>query len=108
MFQIGKPPGPITTIGAALQDRLILGRDDPPSGYVPEVNLAPYGAGDQGVSRRHLAIIRHDNILYIEDLGSRNGSKLNGEALKPEEEYPLNDGDMLMLGGLQMVIWYID
>ncbi len=108
LFQIGQLPGPIVTIGAKVQEQLMLGRDDPPTAYVPEINLTPYGAADLGVSRRHMTILLQDNILYVQDMNSRNGSKLNDESLKPGDQYPLNDGDVLMLGGLQVTVWYVD
>lgn len=50
-------------------------------------------------SRRH-AIIRWDGRqAFITDLGSTNGTRLNGERLAPNRPYALNPGDHLELGG---------
>src|SRR5262245_47832535 len=57
-----------------------------------------YRPDDPLVSRRHLALTLRDGRVWVEDLGSRNGTRLNGEPL--EETLPLDDGDRLDLGGL--------
>jgi two-component system cell cycle response regulator len=51
---------------------------------------------DEGVSREH-ARIRTDGIrLYVEDLGSRNGTFCNGK--KVDAPVPLGDGDKIQVG----------
>jgi ketosteroid isomerase-like protein len=48
---------------------------------------------------RHQAMIRWDgNQARIMDLGSSNGTRLNGRELEPYEYYPLNLGDNVELG----------
>jgi CheY-like chemotaxis protein len=47
------------------------------------------------ISRRHCRFFVCDNQVWVEDLGSRNGTCLNGEPLK--EARPLRDGDSLSL-----------
>jgi pSer/pThr/pTyr-binding forkhead associated (FHA) protein len=50
-------------------------------------------------SRRH-AVIRWDGRqAFITDLGSTNGTRLNGESLTANRPYALNPGDHLELGG---------
>lgn len=50
------------------------------------------------VSRRHAHIfVRHER-LYIEDLGSTNGTYISGARLE-EHAYPLADGDVIAFGG---------
>ncbi|WP_010273525.1 DUF6382 domain-containing protein [Paenibacillus senegalensis] len=48
-----------------------------------------------GVSRIHLEFILDEShaTIYIKDLGSKNGSYLNGEQLIPYQEYELKDQD---------------
>lgn len=51
---------------------------------------------------RHHAIIRWDGYrATITDLGSTNGTQINGRRLEPNQPYPLNVGDRLELGGLE-------
>lgn len=48
------------------------------------------------VSRRHCCIRRHAGSLTVHDLGSRNGTFVNGV---PVRERVLKDGDVLTIGG---------
>jgi len=53
---------------------------------------------DPGVSRRHARLtIEHDGIV-VEDSGSANGTKVNGELLPREERRLLQDGDQITMG----------
>ncbi|HMG56698.1 MAG TPA: sigma 54-interacting transcriptional regulator [Kofleriaceae bacterium] len=52
--------------------------------------------GDFETSRRHLAIRRIASAWVVEDLGSRNGTLVNGERVERAE---LADGDYLEAGG---------
>jgi CheY-like chemotaxis protein len=53
------------------------------------------------ISRRHCVFSLRDDTVWVEDLGSRNGTYLNGERLR--EAQPLRDRDQLGLAGL--VFW---
>ena len=55
---------------------------------------------DGRLSREHLAIECNGDEFFAEDLGSSNGSSLNGESLI--ERMAINDGDKLDLGGLEI------
>ena len=50
---------------------------------------------DESVSRRHAQIVRQDGHWWIEDLGSKNGVKLN---TVPVTREPLHNGDVIELG----------
>ena len=52
------------------------------------------------VSRRHARITRNESTLHIEDLGSSNGTKVNGRRLTPRARHPLGPGDVIHLGGM--------
>ncbi|MFH1263352.1 MAG: FHA domain-containing protein [Pseudomonadota bacterium] len=57
---------------------------------------------DRFVSRRHFQIERQgENVLYIQDLGSRNGTWVNGERVL---RGPLTDGDRVALGPFELTI----
>lgn len=51
-----------------------------------------------GVSRIHLEFIQIENSYGVKDLGSRNGTKLNGETLVPYKIYALNEEDIISIG----------
>ncbi len=59
-----------------------------------------YCPGFQGVSRIHLKLDKRGDTIWITDLNSTNGTGLNGENLKPNEERRLNHGDQIWLAGL--------
>jgi pSer/pThr/pTyr-binding forkhead associated (FHA) protein len=52
-----------------------------------------------GVSRIHLELTHANGEVSAKDMGSRNGSTLNGEAMIPYKTYKLQEGDLLQLAG---------
>ncbi len=81
----------------------IFGRRDPATGAMPDIDLTPFAGYRMGVSRRHAAIrFGDERSLDLWDLGSSNGTFLNGQRLSAHRPYRLHDGDELRLG--QMVI----
>jgi hypothetical protein len=87
-------------IQAHIEDELIVGRAVPGNPEQPDIDLTFYGAIIQGVSRRHLMIIKEGNLLKVADLGSTNGTFLNGVRLQPRQPRLLRTGDRLSLGQL--------
>ncbi len=57
---------------------------------------------DPTVSGDHLAITRHGDVLMAKDLGSSNGTLLNGGKL--EKETRIRDRDVLVLGNTRLQI----
>lgn len=57
---------------------------------------------DSRVSRRHARITADAGELFIEDLGSTNGTRLDGEAIEPGRRAPLADGQTISLGGFEI------
>lgn len=55
---------------------------------------------DANISRRHAAFIRLDDGWAIEDLGSTNGTRLNGS---PVTQARLHDGDVVEMGLSRLV-----
>lgn len=53
-------------------------------------------------SRRHAMITLNDSALTVEDLGSTNGTSLNGNKLSPNVPQPLNAGDTLLFAGFEV------
>ncbi|MGO4109185.1 DUF6382 domain-containing protein [Paenibacillus sp. YAF4_2] len=52
-----------------------------------------------GISRLHLELEREAGTFRAKDLGSRNGSMLNGQTMIPYKSYPLAVGDVIQLAG---------
>jgi hypothetical protein len=50
---------------------------------------------DVTVSRNHALLVRRDDGLYIDDLGSLNGTYVNRRRI---ESHPLEDGDEIQIG----------
>src|SRR5205823_2186097 len=85
---------------------LLLGRNAvDPIGY-PSLNLTRYGAFSKGVSRHHATLYRGKMGLVIEDVGSSNGTRLNGARLEPHKSYQLKSGDQLHLGNLAIALYF--
>lgn len=86
-----------------------LGRINEGQPVSPDIDLGPYRAFENGVSRIHATIKRIDNHAVIADQGSSNGTFVNGVRLKPQVETPLKNGDLIALGKLkfQILLSYI-
>ena len=57
------------------------------------------------VSNNHALLIRRDEGKWmIKDLGSRNGTKVNGYRLDPLKRYIINPGDTIDMGGVEATI----
>ena len=67
-------------------------------GRVADNDLA---IGDTRVSRRHAHVRREDYRYYLEDLGSTNGTWLNGARLS--EPAQLRNGDQVQIAGVLLV-----
>jgi hypothetical protein len=81
---------------------MILGRRDPTTGDSPEVDLTAFAGYRMGVSRRHASLALENDQLNLWDLGSSNGTFINGNRLTPHQPSPIRDGDEVRLG--QMVL----
>src|SRR5439155_8664686 len=72
-------------------DEVLLGRDN-----------ASLGIGDTTVSRRHAVIRPIDDRLEVEDLGSVNGTRVNGIRIRAVTR--LKDGDVIEIGGTALTV----
>lgn len=95
---------PRRQFGLAINDEVSLGRAIVGEAPPDLVDLSPYGAGELGVSRRHLMLRPTATNLFVIDLGSTNGSKRNGRSIGVKTPYSLVDGDSLALGRLRFLI----
>ncbi len=89
-----------------VKKEVILGRVTDFSEGVTYINLTPHGAEEGGVSRRHARLMRDNNAIYLMDLNSTNGTRLNGEPLAASAERRVQDGDEIMLGRLKLYVYF--
>jgi hypothetical protein len=85
---------------------IIVGRSSSGSAIAPDVDLKDRQAADLGVSRMHLAL-RYDpdqKAILVSDLGSANGTYINGQRVLPKEVRALRHGDELRLGRLMLIV----
>jgi pSer/pThr/pTyr-binding forkhead associated (FHA) protein len=85
-----------------VSDDLLIGRKDNARGIFPDVDLGLDGGYDAGVSRRHAILSHQDGVFRIEDLGSANGTFVNGRRLAAQGTTQLANGDELKCGTLLM------
>ena len=57
---------------------------------------------DPRISKLHCAIIRKDDMLYLKDMGSRNGTYLNGKRIR--QPIVIQKDDVIGLGGTKIEI----
>ena len=85
-----------------LAEEVTIGRIDTVSASFPDVDLSGDDALDKGVSRHHAKITRRGCEVFIEDLGSMNGTFVNRKKLTPYLPEALRNGDQLQLGKLML------
>lgn len=99
MLTVTFPNGQTFTLSGDYAD---VGRADVAQNWRPALDVIPFGGGapDLGVSRHH-ARISHDADAYlVTDVGSTNGTYVNGRGVDPNQPAPLHDGDTLSFGAL--------
>jgi hypothetical protein len=84
----------------------ILGREGNDQ-VTPDVDLNAYGAREKGVSRVHAALRRDQKHLLLIDLGSTNGTRINGRPLAAHQAAKVANGDEIRLGKLLLTINFI-
>ena len=86
------------------RNEFTMGRISEGQPIMPDIDLSPYQAYAAGVSRLHAVIKREGARIIFMDLGSANGTYINGKRLPPNVEQVLNHGDVVALGKLKMQI----
>ena len=71
---------------------------------IPDVDLSAYNAYENGVSRLHAVVKLEGEKLTILDLGSSNGTYVNGARILPNTEHPISSGDLVALGKLKFQV----
>jgi len=88
------------------QNEFTIGRFVEGQVITPDVDLNEYEAYDMGISRLHatIRISPEKGKIFVVDLGSANGSSVNGYEIPANSEVPLNHGDVLSLGKFNMKV----
>ncbi len=92
---------PAEAMGLELLGDAVLG-STPEQDPEVHVNLAPWQGDQRGVSRRHALLRPARDKLFIMDLGSTNGTHVNGAPLTTERVQALQPGDLITLGRLHL------
>ena len=92
----GAPGGPVGALVLGDGKRVALGDDPLTIGRLPECDVV---VADKNVSRRHAELRRQDGQIVVVDLGSTNGTRVNGAGIK---ERVLADGDVITVGATEM------
>jgi len=113
-FEITAPPPP-TDVAVALyvmgsgeilplegRSEFTLGRSAEGQPVLPDIDLAPFHAYESGVSRLHASITIGNQQSLATDLGSANGTRLNGLKIPPHKPVPVKHGDIMTLGRLKI------
>lgn len=89
-----------------LKDRkeFTLGRTVEGQPILPDVDLSPFDAFSLGVSRLHAALRIVNKEVVVTDLGSSNGTRVNGQKIVPHVDYPINHGDIIAVGKLKIQV----
>lgn len=83
----------------------VIGRSQPEEIVAPYVDLRALGAeGAQTVSRQHCRLFLEGDALFVEDLGSMNGTRLKGVPLEPGRAYGLTPGDVMHVGDVALTL----
>jgi pSer/pThr/pTyr-binding forkhead associated (FHA) protein len=87
------------TKGSKIGAKIAVKKEEFLIGRSPECHLC---AGSTSISRKHCAIRRDGTKVTIEDLGSRNGTVVNGEKIAGVTE--LHSGDDIVIGSLGFML----
>lgn len=81
-----------------------LGRISKGQSILPDVDLSPYDGYSQGVSRLHATLKVKDGQIYVEDLGSSNGTRINNQKIISHTDKLVQHGDVIALGRFKIQI----
>jgi hypothetical protein len=72
------------------------------------VDLTQFGALELGISRVHAMIRLSKGGYQLIDLESSNGTWLENQRLVPKEPYPLESGNRIRVGRLNLLVFYMN
>jgi serine/threonine protein kinase len=87
-----------------VRNPMLLGRESDAEDYRPDFDMTFYDEGDY-VSRRHARITKGRRGYFITDLGSSNGTTVNGQPLDAGSARLLRNGDRIKVGLVVIQFW---
>lgn len=81
-----------------------LGRVSGNQPILPDIDLTPYQAYEGGVSRLHATIRIDKQAVTVTDLGSANGTRVNGKKVAPHIQQSLHHEDIITLGKFKIQV----
>jgi len=94
-------------IKQTVKEQMLIGRKDEKGGIFPELDLGPYDGLGHGVSRQHALLQARDNRITLQDLGSANGTYINGNVLERGKAFRVREGDMIFIGKMQLQVNFV-
>lgn len=80
-----------------------IGRQDPVTGIEPHIDLTP-ADNQRSISRRHAKIFRRGDKFFLrEEIGTMNGTFINGERVETGVPVEFHDGDELRFGLIKTI-----
>lgn len=80
-----------------------IGRRDPVTGINPDIDLTPADT-QRSISRRHAKIFRRGDKFFLrEEIGTMNGTFINGERVETGVPVEFHDGDELRFGLIKTI-----
>jgi hypothetical protein len=98
------------TIGSAIGklQKVSLIIDATVTAPIPDVDLTRFDADNLGVSRQHIELSWRSGLIYVADMGSTNGTLLNGQRLDAGIERILRDNDVLVIGHMRTIVHFVN
>ena len=90
-------------LGCDLYSDAVIGRD-PSVGEIVDIDLGPYNALERGVSRRHALLHPTRNGLYVMDLDTGGGTRVNNLLIEKGGSMEVRSGDTITLGKLHFTV----
>jgi serine/threonine protein kinase len=81
-----------------------IGRQYKGQPILPDIDLTPFKGYDWGISRLHASLRAISSKVYITDLGSSNGTWIDGERITSNKPHELDNGDIFLLGRLRVQV----
>lgn len=83
----------------------VIGRTIEPAGHYVDIDLGEAG-GKRGVSRRHAELTFDDRNYHwlLRDASSQYGTFINENQLQAETFTPIEDGQTLRFGGIELLV----
>jgi pSer/pThr/pTyr-binding forkhead associated (FHA) protein len=85
---------------AIKENQVVVGRLDPKRGIRPDIDLTQFDTSST-VSRQHAKIRLDKSYFSIEDLESRNKTRLGELTLTPHKPEVLHNGDVVSFGSVK-------